>query len=406
MGLIFQILYINAMKYTYEKFQPCEECEENSKIFYEMEKTKLCPRCSLGYLSLEFEEQNLNIIKFYLTDIIFQHLKNVPKSPTEPNWSSIYDMVDKLAFKFVIADKQEQEKIQNQRIIINLIAVTNVFMFEINENCSFIENRKCLNCSKLKFHLIKTLCCQQYICFRCIMEPKLKDEKCMLCKEVLYKNKEEFGQLVKSTCLAYWKSIRQKTKDKEKYLENVTKKILTMTPKRKNKENTLWKQVKEIIERQLELNHQIPKMKFKEKYGKILSVRAKALFFSNKYQNLIVFGNIVSQLSIILVIGYGFSTSFKCAITNNALSISFVQLKSFYLNSRPITLKSRNKTYGRDHVIEKLVVSWINFSIGYYMQDSNFFEKTYCVVLNFITLYLPIYFVIFIVLRLIIFRTN
>lgn len=335
-------------------------------------------------------------------------MKNISKSPTEPNWSSIYDMVDKLAFKFVILDKQEQQKIQNQRIIINLIAVTNVFMFEINENCSFIENRKCLMWSKLKFHLIKTLCCEQYICFRCIMEAKLKNEKCMLCRKVLYKNKEEFGQLVKSTCLAYWKPIRQKTKDKEKYLENVIKKILTMPSNRKKKENTLWKQVKEIIERQLELNPQIPEMKFKEVYDKIFSV-PKVPFLNNKYQNLIVLGNIVSQLGVILVIGYDFSISFKCTITNNALSISFVQLKSFYLNSRPITLKSRNKTYGRDRQrllileeIEKLVVSWINFFIGYYLQDSNFFEKTYCVVLNFI----PVSFIIFIILQLIIFRTN
>jgi len=36
--LIFQILCLNATKHTYKDLQPCEECEENSKLFYEIKK--------------------------------------------------------------------------------------------------------------------------------------------------------------------------------------------------------------------------------------------------------------------------------------------------------------------------------------------------------------------------------
>jgi len=79
-----------GMKYTYLIFQPCEKCEENSKIFYEMENMQLCARCSLGYLSFHFSDQDHKAIKFYITDIIFNYLND-----QQWTWNEINVLVQK-----------------------------------------------------------------------------------------------------------------------------------------------------------------------------------------------------------------------------------------------------------------------------------------------------------------------
>jgi hypothetical protein len=57
--------FFRLLKYKSKKFETCEKCDENSKIFYEIEiNKKICPRCTLGYLSYYFAIQNMEEIKF------------------------------------------------------------------------------------------------------------------------------------------------------------------------------------------------------------------------------------------------------------------------------------------------------------------------------------------------------
>ena len=53
----------SRLKCKFKKYQTCEKCDEDSKIFYEIENKKLCTRCTLGYLSYYFSSQTMKEVK-------------------------------------------------------------------------------------------------------------------------------------------------------------------------------------------------------------------------------------------------------------------------------------------------------------------------------------------------------
>ena len=69
----FQLYFISpclAMMYIHCHCTQCEKCEENSKLFYEIENMQFCPRCTLEYLSFYFSSQSKESVKF--CNILFQ----------------------------------------------------------------------------------------------------------------------------------------------------------------------------------------------------------------------------------------------------------------------------------------------------------------------------------------------
>jgi len=258
---IFQILCIDATKYTYTNTQPCEDCEEKSKIFYQMENTKLCPRCTLGYLNFWFQpmylqendrylksritqEDELKSIKFYMTDIIFD-LLNGNNQPQHITWVSTNQLVgEKLKIRFQMLENcknyDEKETKPNLVFISNTILYENPHFFNL-----LMEEKHCKGCTANVFYRIKTFCCGEFICPNCLAGDKIKSGKCMICKKHLYQNKKEFGHLIKCLCLIHWKGERVETKDKEKMLENTIEKL--NMPSKKSKENTLGTEAAKII---------------------------------------------------------------------------------------------------------------------------------------------------------------
>jgi hypothetical protein len=63
--ILFLFLEVYGTKYSYfSTFESCDKCEEKSNTFYEMEKKKFCPRCTLGQLSFFFASHTMEEIQF------------------------------------------------------------------------------------------------------------------------------------------------------------------------------------------------------------------------------------------------------------------------------------------------------------------------------------------------------
>lgn len=172
-----------AMKYSYSIFQACQKCEEHSKIFYEMKNLKLCTRCTLGYLSFHFPDQDHEAIKFYMTDILFTHLNHQKLVA----WNKINLLVQESLKKEekILETRKQQNKSCDLFLIVNQITTN----FGINP----LEKRKCQQCSKPRFHLMKLSCCKNFICISCCLDSM--SIKCVLCRKLAYRTKENLREL-------------------------------------------------------------------------------------------------------------------------------------------------------------------------------------------------------------------
>jgi len=249
--IIFQILCISATKYTYNDLQPCEECEENSKIFYEMENIKCCPRCTLSYLTHNL--QKLETIQFYTTDVFFHHF-NESTDTEKITWELIRTLVGaRLEIELRFCNMQFKVDLKSgKKLKLNLTRFTNDLMFELAVNLNstdiaLIKEKQCKNCGTKNNQLIKTWCCEEFLCLHCISGIQVKNGKCMLCKKYLYRNKTQFQHLVKRLCLIHWKGDRigMEIRGNKGILENEIKKLIM--PSKQIKENMLEKEAVRII---------------------------------------------------------------------------------------------------------------------------------------------------------------
>jgi len=166
------------LKYTLQKFEACEKCDENSKIFYEIEKNqKICPRCTLGYLSYYFASKNMEEIKFYCADILYHSISDKFKRSQHITWN----VVKHLLYDQLKKQKQRLIAHKHDRIGFNLFIIMNTILEKMKQKP--LEKSKCSKCSNARFHLIKLLCCQIFICNACFDDFKIKTLNCEICQK-------------------------------------------------------------------------------------------------------------------------------------------------------------------------------------------------------------------------------
>jgi len=178
MILIYATKNSPKLKCKFAQFQACEKCDKNSKMFYEIETKKFCPRCTLGYLSYNFASQSINEIKFYCADILFHFITDPYAFKHKKNitWKFIND---------VVSEKMNKEKsILHKRKIANqsfdLFVLTNEILTKMKQN--LLEKSKCSKCSNPRFHLIKLICSKKFICNPCFDQFHIGKLNCELCK--------------------------------------------------------------------------------------------------------------------------------------------------------------------------------------------------------------------------------
>jgi len=184
--LFGQILFIygtenfSRLKCRYKEFQTCEKCDENSKIFYEIENKKFCSRCTLGYLSYYFSSQTMKEVNFYCTDIIFDSTEFYAHNKRlQISWNFINELVnDKINKRKLILLKR---KAANKSF--DLFLLVNEILTKMNQMP--LEKNKCLKCSNPRFNLIKCICGKRFICISCF-DKFCSSEKtnCEICQNI------------------------------------------------------------------------------------------------------------------------------------------------------------------------------------------------------------------------------
>jgi len=230
-----------GMKYNLINFEPCEKCEENSQIFYEMEKKKFCPRCTLGHLSFYFPRQTVEAVKFYIADIIFDQIKHAQLQKSQIFiWSSVNFVVNDMINKEL--PNLEKQKYSTESC--DLFVIVNEILKGMKQK--ILQKRSCSSCLNYRFHLIKVSCCKNFICVSCLANFRVKKRKCEICQNSLYRTKKEFDGLLKNLCLNTWRILGLDIKQREKGLQTAMNKIMYVHNK-DLKDNTMQLKFASII---------------------------------------------------------------------------------------------------------------------------------------------------------------
>jgi len=165
MKLIFIVLFscrkVSGTKYKYNCstfHDTCEKCEEKSKLFYEMEQKKFCPRCTLGQLSFFFPSYTMEEVKFYMTDILFDQINKINIKKTKcTSWSNVNQLVsDKINNESQILEKRKKS---NQSF--DFFTIVNEILKKFNKEP--LKKRKCLNCSMIPKDISKLYDDKSYV---------------------------------------------------------------------------------------------------------------------------------------------------------------------------------------------------------------------------------------------------
>jgi len=168
----------SKLKCKYENFKACEKCDKNSKIFYEIKNKKICPRCTLGYLSYYFAGETINEIEFYSTDIVFHSITDAYgcKTKNKITWNFINNLVqDKINEEKLILQKR---KAANQSF--DLFLIVNEILTKLKQIP--LKKSKCSKCCNPSFHLIKLGCAKKFMCNLCFDEFHIGKTNCEICK--------------------------------------------------------------------------------------------------------------------------------------------------------------------------------------------------------------------------------
>jgi len=209
-----QLLWTNfcvSTRYTYSSMQPCEECEENSKLFYGFKNKTLCRGCAVAYLSFNSSTQDARAIKFYMKDIIYHELNEKKhkwtivdmkdiiyhevngKTFATSKWEIVSNAVNRIWTTY--SSIFEKRKKENKNF--NLFLLTNELLDITFKTKLFITRKVCTMCFLGRFSLLKLQCCHKQICIKCYFS--IKNETCTICKKHVCKNKNE---LLRSVCSA------------------------------------------------------------------------------------------------------------------------------------------------------------------------------------------------------------
>jgi len=225
--VLFFFLEVFGTKYNYSTaFHSCEKCEEKSKIFYEMEKKQFCPRCTLGQLSFYFPKYSMGEVKFYITDTVFHQINEFNTKKTKRiSWSNVNQILnDKINNELKLIEKRK-----NLNQSFDLFRITNEILKKFNKKP--LKKRKCLNCSKSRFHLVKFICCKDFVCLACCVlnsyRSGMQNNQCKFCKKLFWvTDRKEFINMSKSYILTIWRTMRVADEEREHVLEQTINQAL------------------------------------------------------------------------------------------------------------------------------------------------------------------------------------
>jgi len=367
---VFVQLYYNsaclAMKYTYCNFVLCQKCEENSKCFYQLKNIQVCPRCTLEYLSFYFSSQTDEAVKFYIKDIIFNNLNDlVFQKQLKFPWISISYVVNHKLRNEISVLKERKE----QNDTCGLFIITNEILWKTFDEKNLFERRKCSQCSKSRFNLIKSDCCKSFICLCCIL--KVESRKCLVCQTEMYKTKKQLHELVNIICLTICKQFGLNANQKS-INEAIKKKIILQDQK---VAKYLGSYVKRIMDHVGFDQETVPML-----WDRIVEPESEIYEKFNFCSDMILFNFIFAWSQV-------FFLSFKNpnTITPNILWVCYNMIYSVcasYVNvkiltSHNITDKNAAKVTKFISEIEILFIRLINFNIQYFsvmdIAQNNFF---------------------------------
>jgi hypothetical protein len=110
----------------------------------------------------------------------------------------------------------------------DLFTIANTLLKSLNKKT--LEKRKCSNCKRPRFHLIKFICCDNFFCLTCftINRYEMKNFNCTFCTKAFIRNTDDFIETLISLTLTVWRTMCVVDEEKENGLENAIIEALEM----------------------------------------------------------------------------------------------------------------------------------------------------------------------------------
>jgi len=355
--ILFLFLKVFGTKYHHSTiFGLCEKCEEKSKICYEMEKKKFCPRCTLGQLSFFFPSHTMKEIKFYMTDIIFHQMNEKKiKKTKRTSWSNINQVLnEKINTELKILEKRKES---NQSF--DLFTISNEILKKFNNE--LLKKRKCSHCLMSKFHLIKLGCCNDFVCLSCFVQNscEMENDRCIFCKKKFFgSNRNVFFDMIKNLILVVLRTMRVIDEEKEDGLDQKINEFFGIQIQKYSPCLNLHS-LMQYTNPQLTLPKDIEKLDSGEFYFE------KYLCHPNYFLMII---NFVVNTLMQSLIQYLIGGTFHIGSYWNMISFSTVNIivNQFHLiNFGNFSPERLRKMEFNMNEFTKLVVTWLNLLLGY-----------------------------------------
>lgn len=369
------------MKYNLVKVQQCNKCSENATTLYVMqEQNTLCARCTLGYFSFYFSRQSMKEVKFYLTDIILDHVNKKQKSKIY-EWNSINELV---SFEMKNESEQLYERKKNTQSF-NLFLIANEIATAL-ECTELLKQRICSNCMKFRFHLIRVPCCKTLFCVTCLTSFKIKKRKCTICYEDLYRNHQELNELLTNLCLTAWQIADWEVEPRKKQLKQAIEKPLI--PKcDQEKANYLQIKFATIIAFMDEAKFPWVKILEQEQTELLESCKAPG-DIAKTIQNSI---SVLFQMAILPHTSHTLVRNGFWVSLNLIISVFAVKIKN---NLVPTTTKKYENVNQITDEFTKSCISFFNFMIGWFILQNRYFAQDLSSVIYFSLFSIPLAFFI------------
>jgi len=377
-----QNLYLSSAHNDDESVEFCERCDETSKHFFDvmmnMETKQFCARCSLEYLCYYFPRQTIENTKFYCVQIIFNLIGDNTVQKTT-----------KFAINELVNDKFNKqlkilEKRRKQNASYNLFVMTNEILSAFKQKT--LTRRTCgyINCMETTFHLLKVPCCQNFICFTCIISgtilgPNCNPPKCMMCESTyICHNMQDFEKIFKSFFFGFEEQAKEFiTKETQREMENALFKIKKSKKNRSMQYAQFSALTKKWLAPVVMMASSTPNL-FSENFEEKIQNMMKHTFtdqiiltFTTIVPQMFIFVNIAKVNQVFNGLWFGF----------NVLFVSFLQI-SFRAGTK--IFQKNEKGERIFNLSTETTISWLNVLFCYLVFGPNFHENFSLLLWNFI----------------------
>jgi len=247
----------------------------------------------------------------------------------------------------------------------DLFTITNEILKTLNKKS--LEKRKCSNCARPRFHLIKFICCKQFFCLTCFTFNRfeMRNFTCTFCQKSFINNSNEFIETLKNFTLVIWQAMYVVNEEKENGLSNTIREALRMQD---DSEALNIDRVIQYANPNVNINWINTIRNDKFDYGlceKWISLPGKYAQFFNIFANCTIQNLICRSLNVPDVFWIGF----------NFLSVSLIlkHMKYDTVNSNLHT-DIVTKLYENIDIILKgfmtMIVTWANIVVGLYFGNN------------------------------------